>query len=38
MTHETEATPVTQGVHHVGLTVPELQETTSFFVDVLGYR
>ncbi len=38
MTHETQATPVTQGVHHVGLTVPELQETTSFFVDVLGYK
>ncbi len=38
MAHETEATPVTQGVHHIGLTVPELQETTSFFVDVLGYR
>ncbi len=38
MTQETQATPVTQGVHHVGLTVPELQETTSFFVDVLGYK
>jgi len=38
MTQETQATPVTQGVHHIGLTVPELQETTSFFVDVLGYK
>ncbi len=38
MSQETQATPVTQGVHHVGLTVPDLQETTSFFVDVLGYE
>ncbi len=38
MTQETQATPVTQGVHHLGLTVPELQETTSFCVDVLGYK
>ncbi len=38
MSQETQATPVTQGVHHVGLTVPDLQETTSFFVDLLGFK
>ena len=38
MSQETRGTPLTQGVHHVGLTVPELQETTSFFVEVLGYE
>ena len=38
MSQKTQGTPLTQGVHHVGLTVPELQETTSFFVDVLGYQ
>ncbi len=38
MSQETQGTPLTQGVHHVGLTVPELQKTTSFFVDVLGYE
>ncbi len=38
MSDETQGTPLTQGVHHIGLTVPELQETKSFFVDVLGYE
>ncbi len=38
MSQETQGNPLTQGVHHVGLTVPELQATTSFFVDVLGYE
>lgn len=27
----------TQGVHHVGLTVPNLAQTQTFFVDVLGF-
>lgn len=27
----------TQGAHHVGLTVPDLERTTAFFVDTLGY-
>ena len=30
--------PATQGVHHVGLTVPDLEETRSFFLEALGYR
>jgi catechol 2,3-dioxygenase-like lactoylglutathione lyase family enzyme len=27
----------TQGVHHVGLTVPDLQATRRFFIDTLGF-
>jgi len=30
-------TAVTQGAHHIGLTVPNLAETRSFFLDVLGF-
>ncbi len=30
--------PATQGVHHVGLTVPHLDETRTFFLEALGYR
>lgn len=29
--------PVTQGAHHVGLTVPDLAATKAFFIDTLGY-
>ena len=29
--------PITQGAHHIGLTVPDLHETRSFFVDTLGF-
>lgn len=30
-------TPLTQGAHHVGLTVPNLDATRDFFTGVLGY-
>lgn len=30
-------TPLTQGAHHIGLTVPDLTDTRSFFVDTLGF-
>lgn len=30
--------PLTQGAHHVGLTVPDLDKSRSFFVDTLGYN
>lgn len=29
--------PLTNGAHHVGLTVPDVVETASFFVEVLGF-
>ena len=29
---------ITQGVHHVGLTVPDIDATGRFFIDVLGYQ
>jgi catechol 2,3-dioxygenase-like lactoylglutathione lyase family enzyme len=32
------AQPLTHGLHHVGLTVPRLAETRSFFRETLGYR
>ena len=28
---------VTNGVHHVGLTVPSLEKTQAFFIDTLGF-
>ena len=33
-----KATPATLGVHHVGLTVPDIAATRAFFVDVLGFE
>jgi catechol 2,3-dioxygenase-like lactoylglutathione lyase family enzyme len=33
-----QQTAVTQGVHHLGLTVPDLQATRRFFIDTLGYE
>ncbi len=29
--------PITQGAHHIGLTVPNIEATGAFFRDVLGY-
>ena len=31
-------TAVTQGAHHIGLTVPNLPKTQSFFIDTLGFQ
>ena len=28
----------TQGAHHVGLTVPDLDAACAFFIDALGFR
>ena len=28
----------TQGVHHIGLTVPKLEYTVKFFTDILGWQ
>lgn len=30
--------PVTQGLHHLGLTVPSLELTKAFFIDVLHFE
>ncbi|WP_299405476.1 VOC family protein [Acaryochloris sp. IP29b_bin.148] len=29
---------VTQGAHHIGLTVLDLQQTRDFFIDTLGFK
>ena len=29
--------PKTQGAHHIGLTVPDVQKVRNFFVDTLGF-
>lgn len=31
-------TVITRGLHHLGLTVPDLAATKAFFVDTLGFR
>ena len=31
-------TPITQGVHHIGLTVAKLEESAAFFVNLLGWK
>ncbi len=30
-------TAITQGAHHIGLTVPDLAATAAFFIDTLGF-
>lgn len=30
-------TPATQGAHHIGLTIPNLDQTRDFFTGVLGF-
>ncbi len=34
----TTTTAKTAGAHHIGLTVPDLKTTTTFFTEALGYR
>lgn len=34
----TTFTPVTQGVHHIGLTVSQLEPSADFFVTTLGWQ
>lgn len=36
--NEKATEPLTQGVHHVGITVPNLEETNVFFVETLGFN
>lgn len=35
---DSSKTATTDGAHHVGLTVPNLDETRQFFVEILGYE
>ena len=37
MTTQNNSGAITQGAHHIGLTVPDLAGTRSFFVETLGY-
>ena len=37
MTSQQRTKPVTRGAHHIGLTVPDLDATNSFFKNTLGY-
>ncbi|TAJ83122.1 MAG: VOC family protein [Gallionellaceae bacterium] len=30
--------PITQGIHHIGLTVSRLEESAAFFVALLGWK
>jgi len=32
------STPLTKGCHHIGLTVSDLEESASFFTDILGWK
>lgn len=32
------ANATTKGVHHVGLTVPDVEETATFFQNILGFK
>jgi catechol 2,3-dioxygenase-like lactoylglutathione lyase family enzyme len=32
------STPITKGIHHVGLTVSKLEESAAFFTSILGWK
>ncbi|MCW8908448.1 MAG: VOC family protein [Sedimenticola sp.] len=40
MNRETTAdtTPITRGLHHLGLTVPDVEQTASFLIQQLNFR
>lgn len=38
MSSQARTKPVTRGVHHLGLTVPSLDETNHFFKSILGFE
>ncbi len=37
MTEQSKDHTITRGVHHIGLTVPDLEQTRKFFLETLGY-
>ena len=32
------SSPITSGIHHIGLTVKDLSRTKEFFIDTLGFK
>ncbi len=32
------SSPLTQGIHHIGLTVSKLEESAAFFTSILGWK
>jgi catechol 2,3-dioxygenase-like lactoylglutathione lyase family enzyme len=38
MTDQNTTAAITKGAHHLGLTVPDLEQTRRFFIDTLGYE
>ena len=37
MTEQKTNSAITQGAHHIGLMVPNLEQTRKFFIETLGY-
>ena len=37
MTEQKTDRAITRGAHHIGLTVPNLEQTRNFFIETLGY-
>ncbi len=33
-----ETTTITQGAHHIGLTVPDIKQTSNFFISELNFK
>ena len=38
MTEQNTDRAITRGAHHIGLTVPKLEQTRNFFVETLGFN
>jgi len=38
MSIDTPLEPVTEGIHHLGLSVLDITKTSAFFINVLGYK
>ena len=38
MTEQASNSAITRGAHHIGLTVPNLEQTREFFIQTLGYE
>ena len=38
MSIDTPLEPITEGIHHLGLSVLDITKTSAFFINVLGYK